>query len=544
MSSNHRVPAALLILFQSTALLHADEPAPWRDYVIACLDTLIERGTDVYGPKKTPLMMSVIDVRTMDSPEKPDLVDSMIRFEGRLHRRGERGSNLWNDQPTLRAMYQVSRATGKGKYSKAADDYIRFALKTCRKENGLLAWGSHIHWDCYRDRAGGDRDGRGPHEILIHQAAWPEMYRLDPKAVKEQADLIWKWHVHDHERGRHNRHDDGAPGADFPFSGGSYIQAFAFMHSVTPGDTEYLHRAKLVADWHWRHRNKKTNLVAFVPANMYSDSKPSHFYGSTFASAITGPLASQLLRSYQLTGDKHFREMALSYLLAYDKYGWDEKARTFVGMLNLDGSVTTRDQVPDEMKSQLAGQAKEPDPGYSVPPIGPVDIWPTTIYPLDFPLTTAQTVLYAWEETPASEFKTRTALLRMAQHWAIAIEGALPPATGPTFRKTFTAALPESRETGGTYANNYGRAISFFVHLYRAAGEKRYLKLAENLAQEAIDQLFVETEIVLAQGKVKKYGLFRGHPAKPYYEAGNGVGFLLLALLELDQPDKKSPGAF
>ena len=70
------------------------------------------------------------------------------------------------------------------------------------------------------------------------------------------------------------------------------------------------------------------------------------------------------------------------------------------------------------------------------------------------------------------------------------------------------------------------------------------MKLAENLAQEAIDQLFVETEIVLAQGKVKKYGLFRGHPAKPYYEAGNGVGFLLLALLELDQPDKKSPGAF
>jgi hypothetical protein len=29
-------------------------------------------------------------------------------------------------------------------------------------------------------------------------------------------------------------------------------------------------------------------------------------------------------------------------------------------------------------------------------------------------------------------------------------------------------------------------------------------------------------------------GLFRGHPAKPYYEAADGVGYLLHALLELD----------
>jgi hypothetical protein len=534
----------LMFFFESAATLRAEARQSWRDYVVACLDTLIERGTDVYGPQKTPLLMSVIDVRTMDSPEKPELADSMVRFEGRLHRRGERGSNLWNDQPTLRAMYRVSRSGGNPKYSKAADDYVRFALKTCRKGNGLLAWGSHIHWDCYNDRAGGDGDGRGPHEILIHQAVWPEMHRLDPDAVKQQADLIWKWHVHDHEKGRHNRHDDGKPGADFPFSGGSYIQAFAFMHSVTPGDSEYLDRARLVADWHWSQRNKDTNLVAFVPGNMTSSRKAYHFYGSTFASAITGPLASQLLRSYALTGDEHFREMAVSYLLAYDKHGWDEAGKTFVGMLDLDGTVTTRDRVPDEMRSQLAGQAKEPDPGYSVPPIGPVDIWPTTIYPLDFPLLTAQTTLSAYEHTSADDLETRAALLKAAGHWAIAIEAALPPGTGRTFQKTLLAALPESGLTGGTYAQNYGRVISFFVHHYRATGEKRYLELAEKLASKAVGKLYVETEIALGDGKTRRYGIFRGHPAKPYYEAANGVGFLLLALLELDQPDTNSGGAF
>ena len=34
-------------------------------------------------------------------------------------------------------------------------------------------------------------------------------------------------------------------------------------------------------------------------------------------------------------------------------------------------------------------------------------------------------------------------------------------------------------------------------------------------------------------------GLFRGHPAKPYYEAMDGVGYLLYALLELDQVMKE-----
>jgi len=39
-------------------------------------------------------------------------------------------------------------------------------------------------------------------------------------------------------------------------------------------------------------------------------------------------------------------------------------------------------------------------------------------------------------------------------------------------------------------------------------------------------------------------GLFKGHPAKPYYQANDGVGFLLYALLELDAPEHDSGGAF
>ena len=38
-------------------------------------------------------------------------------------------------------------------------------------------------------------------------------------------------------------------------------------------------------------------------------------------------------------------------------------------------------------------------------------------------------------------------------------------------------------------------------------------------------------------------GLLRGHPCKPYYESIDGVGYLLVALLQLDQvvTGKKCP---
>ena len=39
-------------------------------------------------------------------------------------------------------------------------------------------------------------------------------------------------------------------------------------------------------------------------------------------------------------------------------------------------------------------------------------------------------------------------------------------------------------------------------------------------------------------------GIFRGHPAKDYYEATNGVGLLLWALLELEAPKERLAHAF
>ncbi len=99
-----------------------------RSYVIECLDTLIEHGTDVYGPVKSPIMMAMIDVRTRTAPANAPRLDALSRLEGRLHRRGTGGSNLWYDQKLLKALYRVSKLTGYKKYETAADAYIGYAL--------------------------------------------------------------------------------------------------------------------------------------------------------------------------------------------------------------------------------------------------------------------------------------------------------------------------------------------------------------------------------------------------------------------------------
>ncbi|MAG57762.1 MAG: hypothetical protein CMJ83_15860 [Planctomycetes bacterium] len=509
-------------------------PSKWRSYVERCLSTLIAHGRDHYGPVKSPLLMAVIDSRTLTSPEEPELFASLIRLEeGRLHRRGERGSNPWYDQATIRSLYRMSELTGNAEYRKAADAYLAYFLKHCRKRrddqnvyhNGMPAWGTHIYWDCYRDRPGGDLDGAGPHEILVYHPEWAQMQRLDAKRVREIVDGIWNWHIVDKKTGQHNRHDDARAGCDFAFSGGSFVLAFAFMHRASK-EAAFLDRALLVANWHWQHRDRKTGLVPDAP------STGARYDAKHCMTCVTGPFASQLLRAYEISGERRLFDMAASYIKAYDAHGWDEKRGSYHGMLALDGTPVGGGLELDRTGKPIPGQTRKDQSNYGAwAPSGLVDIWRTAIYSYEFPLVAAQAAVYAYELSKSGGHAGDPALLRTANRWARAIGNDLPPRTGRRWKRELEEAMPAAAKTGGTYAENYGRAISFYVHLARATGETKHLAQAESLAQEAVTKLF-------------RNGLFCGHPAKPYYESTSGVGILLYALLELDSPAESLRGAF
>jgi hypothetical protein len=482
----------------------------WRHFATRALDTMIDHGKDVYGPVKTPMLMAVIDIDTLTSPEHPKMYDSRIRTEDRPNggRRSPRGSNLWHDQPLIKAMYYCTKITGDSRYSDAADAYINYALEHCVRDNGLLIWGVHLFYNAYADKLGDAPITKRPlHEISNLLPDWANMYRLNPKAVRKEIDGIWQRHIADKKTGRNNRHDDGEikGGCDFTFAAGEFILAFAFMHSVT-GEQHYLDKAKLVTDWHWQHRNKDTNLVAEAPA-LKGKYGSNHSYTS-----VSGPFASCLLRSYELTGDKTFRDIAIAVIKAYDKYGWDEKAQTYYGTLTLEGKPV--------FKPFQSGY----DSKYY--PVGHIDLWRTIMYSYEYPLIAAQTNVYAYELSADENGQRDKELLKGALRWAGIIEKNMPPKIGRRWKPEIEKAVPEIIKTGGTYAENYGRAISFFVHLYRATKDKKHLQLAEKLATEAVEKLY------------HKNGLFRGHPAKPYYQTNDGVGLLIYALFELDDLSK------
>jgi hypothetical protein len=489
----------------------------WREYVRRCLDQLIEHGRDVYGEAHTPLFMAVLDADTLRSPAKPMPLDYKVRLEERLHRRGERGSNLWYDQRLLRALYRMSELEGDAKYKQAADDYVRYFLANCHKrqiegteyDNGMLTWGTHIYWDCYKDCPGGDKKGSGPHEILVFRAEWEAMHQVAPAEVERAVDDIWEHHVVDKETGFFNRHDNQKRGCDFAFTGGPFLDAQARMYKLT-GNPKYLAQARIIADWHWQNRNRETNLVADSPGLR------ERFDGKHTLTTVCGVHAMHLLNSYRHTGDKFFYDAATTYIKAYDKYGWDEANQSYWGMLLLDGSP-----VPEQPKGK----------GYDAyAPYGHVQPWRDLLYSYEFTLSAGQAAIDAYELSVADGMPDNE-LLKIAKRWGGVIERSLPPRIGRRWIAEFEAVLPEMKESPGVYAEDYGRAISLFLHLYRATDDPHYLKLAESLADEAVHKLY-------------RNGLFVGHPAKPYYETTDGVGLLLVALLELDSPNEDLGGAW
>jgi uncharacterized protein YyaL (SSP411 family) len=311
--------------------------------------------------------------------------------------------------------------------------------------------------------------------------------------VRRGIEGIWRWHIVDPRTGQHNRHDDAAPGCDFAFSGGSFAHAFAFLYTKTR-DRAWLDRARLVAQWHWRHRHPQTQLAPDAP------STGGRYDATHCFTTVAGPHATALLHCFELTADPFFRDVAVTYIKAWLRYAWDEDAGRFYAALRLDGTP-----VPEQAKG----------PGYDAwMPTGYADTWPTTMYSYEFPLAAAQACVHAFELTRDPE------LLAGARKWARHIRASLPPALGRRWQREILAAMPEAERTGGAYADGYGRAISFFVHLHRATTDAADLATAVQLADEAI-------------AKLSANGWLKGHPAKPYYEATDGVGTLLAALLDL-----------
>jgi uncharacterized protein YyaL (SSP411 family) len=281
----------------------------------------------------------------------------------------------------------------------------------------------------------------------------------------------------------------------------AFIQAFCFMYSET-GESVWLDRAKLLANYYWKSRNKQTNCVPEFPSNV---PLPPNRYA--FYTTMVGLHSHALLKGWQLTGHDAFRDYAVAYLKAYAKYGYDPDSGKFWGSVNLDGTPNR-------------GPGPDGTYGRDIPQ-GHLDLWEPYVAGNQYAIYTARTYAYAYQLTK------EPILLTTAKRFADWIEKELP--VNQCLEKSYYRGYARMFAPHGTYAGKYGRTISFLIHLHALTSDQKYLGLAKKVANEAVSKLYYN-------------GLFRGHPAKPYYEATDGVGFLLYALLELDQAVKRPAG--
>jgi hypothetical protein len=105
--------------------------SPYIAVVYRYADTMLERGRDTDGPRKTGLFLSALDRTTMSAltnrPAAPEGVHEKDRVgsgDGPLT-----GSNPQHDQNLLRIMYTLSELSAKPKYRQVADGELKWFLQ-------------------------------------------------------------------------------------------------------------------------------------------------------------------------------------------------------------------------------------------------------------------------------------------------------------------------------------------------------------------------------------------------------------------------------
>jgi pectate lyase-like protein len=380
------------------------------------------------------------------------------------------GTTLYWDQPLVVAAHELSRLTGKPQYAKSADSYIKSFLNLCPDKTGMFPWGNHRYYDAVTDKI--VQFNEGHHELRPITPAWELFWRLDRQKCDRYVREIGPRHIFNKTTGAFSRHDDGKKGHSFIEAGGILVESQAWLYAKTK-EPKLLETALKIARYTHSHQGESTGLVMNEPTLERWDSR--------VCTTEIGVWAQSLLRAAKYTLDDEFAEMARSGISAYLKYGYDNNTRQYYGQIRV------HDGKPENPKEK----------GYW--PGMYADIWSTGQWPThDYPMAVAEACVTLYEETKEKDF--RDGIYR----WAKVISENTPANGGK-----------------GAYAEHYGRCIHF---LARAAGvlkDKSLAAQAHELAEEAVDNLY-------------DGAMFQGYPGTHLYESVDGIGYLFLALMQLE----------
>lgn len=464
---------------------HAGEPqSPYLDVVLTYADTLLEKGRDNYGPKKTALWCGVINLEDFSVPQDPKDVPMLKGF--RAQDRAVGGCNLHQDVSSLRTFLVLSTITGDVRYEKAVRDYVRdyFAVAQNPK-SGLLAWGEHMYYEVHGDVVHKDYGRAGPsHELVEYTPPWDILWAVDPAATRRAIDGLkyhffaeapaktgWLFNRHANWNGGYN-----TPAKSMPWikHAGLYAYSYSFLHRMTR-EQQWQDRAVGIGDLYWNQRNPTTDLSAVcLPV-------PGGLAGHLEAAMTSSPLFTYFLLKSAHVDPAYAtaRDHALTMLKAFEHLSWDPSTKSYREVFNPDGSAHVE---TDPKKIPKAG-----DPGPSPWSIG---YGSSGSGLLRFGRALAYAARTEKDET------CRDAAVRVA---AILQRSPLPA--------IFTA-------------EEIGFGIHLNLDVYGLTTDKAYLAEAGRLAKIAFEKLSYR-------------GMFRAAPGAGFYEAKLGAGDLASALLRL-----------
>lgn len=367
-------------------------------------------------------------------------------------REGDRavgGANLHHDAVTLRAFRTLGAVTGDGRYAAAVDAYVRAYFAAAQSPaSGFLAWGEHLYYDFYQDRVVHERNY---HELVEWTPPWEVLWEVDPAATTRAISALRYHFAADDPAASYNRH--GHYGAarhnGVPRNLVKHAGLYAYSFGFLhrrTGDPRWLAWSRGPAASYWGRRHPATGLVP----SLYEDTV-----------VLTPPTPNQALLAYwmlkaseQNPGETVMRRRGLALMRAFGRYFWNAGG-FYHYTVQMDGT---------------------PNPGR-------VPVWGGGYAVVDLQRL-GRAAAYVARVTGDAES------LAIAKR-AAALTRAAPRPAGMT-------------------AENYGFGIHLQLDLYAITGRRAYLDQARQLADAAIDALWMGTA---------HRGLFVRTAGDPYYES-------------------------
>jgi uncharacterized protein YyaL (SSP411 family) len=465
------------------------------------LDTMIEKGTDRYGRKNTPVFCLSLDPETYSPAKAPDKVDWKYRrnFEwlfrdyGYYWKSHLHSANLIYDQGTIRALYALTESVGDTRYARAADAYLDFFLANCVSEQtGHFGWGEHVFYNVFTDYIIGGAFGvRSVNKFSYNHEfeRWTTIYDLfwpkSPEKTLAEIEAVYDYKIHDPETFIFNRHSDyynGRVTSDtltFVKHSGLFTHAWTFAHLKT-GDPKFKQWARKSADLFWGYRNPSTDLVRGCVQRENEPVAPEEL----------SLLALFLMRAYQWQSEQLYLDRAVAYLRAYQKY-----FKVGPGKYRKEVAVDGTDKKPGEV----------------------AELW-------EGPLRMAKAAALAYSLTGEATF----------------LELADDVVTHYTTETSFSSVVQRSLVSDEIEARNV--ALGTAIDLYEATGNRKYLEKARELAADALRR-FLYRGLLVSSLQISPEG-DKSARAK-VYDGRTGAGWLALNLIRLQRDsDATDAGTF